>query len=113
MKRIVLKGNPLSTSHIYLSRGKMRFMKKEAKDRKEQYAWEAKGQYKGQPIQKDITVDIVLYFGDKRKRDIDNFNKLWMDSLEGIVYEDDKQIQELHTIKSYDKQDPRIEVFIN
>lgn len=67
-----------------------------------------------QPIIEDeLEVAVTLYFGDKRKRDIDNFNKLWMDALEGVVYVNDSQIRQLTLTKDYDKKNPRIEVIIN
>jgi Holliday junction resolvase RusA-like endonuclease len=60
----------------------------------------------------DISVSITLYFGTKRRADLDNFNKLSLDALSGIVYEDDSQIAELHLKRAYDKARPRIEVDI-
>ena len=113
MQKIILTGNPISTSHIYLSQGKRRFMTKKAKDRKKQYQLEAKSQWKKNPLTTDTFIDIILYFGDKRKRDWDNFHKLSMDSLEGIVLQDDAQIQEATVHKEYDKENPRIEIFIH
>lgn len=88
-------------------------MTKKAKDRKKQYQLEAKSQWKKNPLTTDTFIDIILYFGDKRKRDWDNFHKLSMDSLEGIVLQDDAQIQEATVHKEYDKENPRIEIFIH
>ncbi len=52
---------------------------------KEQYYWEASAQWKGKPLEGDAEIDIALYFGTKRKTDWDNFHKLSMDALTGIV----------------------------
>jgi Holliday junction resolvase RusA-like endonuclease len=52
------------------------------------------------------------YFGTKRRADIDNFNKLSLDALTGIAYDDDSQVAELHLYRAYDKNRPRIEVQI-
>lgn len=112
MKNIVLTGNPLSTQHIYLQRGKMRFMKKEARERKEQYQWEAKQQWRWKPLTGSIRIEIELYFGDRRKRDWDNFHKLTVDSLTGIVWEDDCQIREATVRLYYDKTSPRAVVYL-
>lgn len=111
---ITLQGNPKSTQHIYKisSRGKYAtmYMTAEGKTLKETYKWEMMAQYKGKP---DITeVEIGLYFGDRRKRDIDNFNKLILDAGTGILWEDDSQITKLTITKHYCKENPRIELII-
>lgn len=77
---------------------------------KESYQWEAKAQWRKKPFEGDIAVDIILYFGTKRRSDLDNFNKLSLDALTGIVYHDDSQICELRITRGYDKQNPRIEI---
>ena len=61
-------------------------------------------------LQGDVTLSITLFFGTKRRAHLDNFNKLSLDALTGIVYEDDSQIVELHLARSYDKARPRIEI---
>ena len=85
-------------------------MTQKGKDLKESYYYEAKNQWKKKPLTGKVTVNIILYFGDKRKHDIDNYNKILLDSLSGIVWEDDEQIQELNILKRHDKQNPRIEI---
>jgi len=114
--KIILTGSPLSTQHIYRSacRGKFptRYMTKQGKDLKEQYQLEAKNQYKGKVLSGDVEMELVLFFKDKRRRDVDNYNKLVLDALEGIVFEDDKQVQKLTIIKDYSKENPRIELEI-
>jgi Holliday junction resolvase RusA-like endonuclease len=117
MQKIILKGEPKSTSHIYAYHCKFGFpqgyMNKAGKDLKEDYKWQVKSQYRGKPILGDIKLEVDLYFGTKRRQDIDNFHKLVYDALSGLVYEDDSQIQEVTTRKFYDKNDPRIEVVIH
>ena len=87
-------------------------MTPEGKALKEQYQWEAKSQWKGKPLEGDIEVSITLYFGTKRRADLDNFNKLSLDALTGIAYLDDSQISELHLKRAYDKIKPRIEIVL-
>ena len=87
-------------------------MTAEGKKLKEQYQWEAKAQWSGKPLAGDVEISIALYFGTKRKSDWDNFHKLSMDAMTGIVYEDDSQIVEANVIKSYSKENPRIEIEI-
>ena len=114
MKRITLTGEPKSTQHIYRNtcRGgfSTTYMTAEGKALKEAYQWEAKSQWKQPILTGDISVSITLFFGTKRRADLDNFNKLSLDALTGIVYEDDSQIAELHLKRAYDKARPRIEV---
>ena len=63
-------------------------------------------------ISKDVSVFISMYFWDKRKRDRDNYHKIAMDSLSGIVIDDDEQIQKSTVLKWYDKDNPRYEITI-
>ena len=114
---ITLLGNPLSTQHIYKITcsggfGRM-YMSAVGKDRKEEYQWSAKRQWKGDPVFHPLSIEVKLYFGDKRKRDIDNYGKILWDSLTGIVYGDDNQIRKVSTELFYDKENPRIELEIN
>lgn len=114
---LILKGNPQSTQHIYkmTCRGKFAtmYMSKEGKDLKESYQWQLKSQYKKKPLTGEIDLRVELFFGDDRKRDIDNYNKILLDSMSGIIFEDDSQIQSLLIIKNKDKRNPRIEIQVN
>lgn len=114
--KIILKGSPLSTQHLYkytCAKGfPHMYMSKEGTARKEQYQWEAKSQWKGDIIYKSVEINVKLYFKDKTKRDIDNFNKILFDSLTGIVWFDDTQVKKMTIEKDYDKKDPRIEIEI-
>lgn len=114
--KIFFKGQPLSTQHIYRSvcRGSfpVRYMTKEGKELKEQYQLEARKQYKGKVMLADYDMEIILFFKDKRRRDVDNYNKLVLDALEGVVYEDDKQVKRLTVEKRISVEDPRIEIKI-
>ena len=114
--KITLKGNPKSTQHIYRSTCKggfhRRYMIPEGVDIKEFYQLSAKQQWKRKPMLCPCKVEVRLYFETKRKVDLDNFNKLWADSLEGVVYANDNQIAELNITKFYCKENPRIELEI-
>ena len=88
-------------------------MKKEAKELKASYERQARKQYDCELLTGELTISIELYFWDKRKRDWDNWHKLSMDSLTGIVWEDDSQIKTAHVyIRPIDKESPRIELTI-
>ena len=116
--KIILKGNPLSTQHCYkhvCRNGKFPsvYMDARCKTMKEDYMWQAKTQWKRKPLTEELSVGIKLYFGDKRKRDWDNYNKLFLDALEGIVYVNDNQIKKALVEVFYDKENPHIEIIIN
>jgi Holliday junction resolvase RusA-like endonuclease len=83
-------------------------MKKRPRQQKDSYIAQASEQYKWTILLCDIVIEANIYYGDKRIRDIDNYNKLWMDALSGILYKDDKQIIGLMLYKHYDKENPRI-----
>lgn len=77
---------------------------------KESYSWQAKSQYRYKPTTDPVILEALLFFGTKRRQDIDNYNKILLDSLTGILWEDDSQIVELHLVKGYDKTDPRVQI---
>jgi len=54
----------------------------------------------------DMRVRVAVYRA-RRAGDLDNFAKAITDSMNRIVYEDDRQIRELHTLLFDDKDDPR------
>ena len=108
--RIVLKGKPKSTQWIYAQSGRIRFMKKEAKELKEDYSWQARQQYKGKPLEGTLEVYITVFYYTKRRIDWDNWHKLSMDALTGIVWVDDSQIRKATVVLDYDKLSPRIEI---
>lgn len=116
MTVITLTGEPKSTQHIYkfrcAGRIPMMYMDKDGKTVKESYQWQAKSQWKNKPIKEPLKVKIELFFANKRNHDIDNYNKILLDSLTGIVWEDDGQIQSMTVSKWLDKDNPRIEITI-
>jgi len=112
LQKIILLGNPLSTNHIYKRHGNFIYLSKEGKNLKESYMWQIKSQYRGEPLTGSVKLTVELYFGDKRIRDIDNYNKLLLDACSGLLFIDDKQITELTIKKFYDKENPRIEILL-
>jgi len=111
MKSITLKGSPISTNSCYFHfKPGVRILVAKAKALKEDYMWQAKSQWKGKPIVEDLELKIKLFFNRKGKHDWDNFHKLSMDALTGIVWADDSQIQKATVEKFYDKENPRIEI---
>jgi crossover junction endodeoxyribonuclease RusA len=114
--KIVLSGTPKSTNHLYKSHCRFGhptvYMTADGKTLKESYQWQAKSQWGGKPTKKAVEVFIELYFDSNRKHDIDNYGKILLDSLTGIVWNDDNQIWKMMVCKMIDKNNPRIEIDI-
>ena len=51
----------------------------------------------------DVSFSMTVFFGDKRKRDLQNCFASVCDALEGIVYDDDSQIKFVSGSKEYVK----------
>lgn len=113
---VILEGRPKSTGTLYryACRGKhpCMYMTSSGKALKEDYQWQAKSQWKRKIIENPLIISVRLYFEDNRKADWDNFHKVSMDALTGIVWNDDSQIMEATVSKYYDKARPRIEIDI-
>jgi crossover junction endodeoxyribonuclease RusA len=63
-----------------------------------------------EPLEGDLAVDITVYRPAKRG-DLDNLLKITLDSLNKLLWKDDKQITVIHAVRLDDKHHPRIEVF--
>ena len=113
---IILSGQPVSTSHIYAYHCKFGYpsgyMNAKGKDIKKQYQDEMWKQRNGRMLDSLIVLEVRMYFKTKGKHDIDNFSKLILDAGNGILWEDDGQIQKLILEKYYDKENPRVELII-
>lgn len=110
---ITLKPAPLSTNHIYKIAGRpfpRMYMTKEGVTLKESYQHQAKAQWRKPPMKGALSMVAIIYYGDRRKRDWDNGNKVLFDALSGIVYDDDSQIEQMTVVKRYDKLSPRVEI---
>lgn len=104
MRELVIKTPPVSTNHMYRGR---RFLTKDGKASKSTMALEIAVQGKFALTEDDIALNVLFYFPDNRRRDIDGYLKALLDVMTGIVYKDDSQINELHIFKEVDKENPR------
>ena len=115
---VTLLGEIPSTNRIYryscvggFLRG---YMSSEGRARKDEYSWQFKAKRpKGWKTDERYEVSIQLYFKNKRPHDIDNYNKVILDSAIGIIWDDDKQIQKLTITKAIDRDNPRAFIVIN
>lgn len=86
---------PPSVNHYWKQAGKRRFLSHAAKHFREAVcaAWVDAGNQKlgGVPVR----VEIEVTPPDRRRRDLDNTLKAILDSMQGLVYQDDSQVVEL------------------
>ncbi len=54
----------------------------------------------------------LRWFQGRRSGDLDDRIKVVLDALQGIAYQNDRQIIELHAFRDYDSQHPRLEITI-
>jgi len=80
---------------------------------KSQIGWVARQHFKGSPISGPVAVNVKLYLSGGNQGDIDNYFKSVTDSLNQIVYDDDRQIKAMIARKiECEKEDQRVEVEI-
>jgi Holliday junction resolvase RusA-like endonuclease len=61
------------------------------------------------PVAYDVELDIVWYRA-RRNGDIDSILKCLLDALETIIYVNDSQVVKISIYKTYDKENPRLEL---
>lgn len=62
-------------------------------------------------INGSVALELHLYRPQKRG-DLDNRLKVLIDSLQGVCYENDSQVVEIHAFLNDDKRNPRVEVTV-
>ena len=109
---MILKTKPIPINQKYgVINGRM-LLQKKYRDTKEAIAWEMASQWHEDPSSEELCLNVIIYLGTKRKTDIDAYLKILFDAGEGIIYENDNQITELHVFKEYDKKNPRVEITV-
>lgn len=81
----------------------------EARAYKEHCGWLLKAAGITEPTSGEVRLRVCLYRPAKRG-DLDNFLKILIDSLNGILYVDDAQVVEIHALRFEDKNNPRVEI---
>ncbi len=113
MASLTLFPEPPSVNHLYRAHGHVVYMTAEGKALKQAYQHQVKSQWKGRCYEQEkLGVRFIIYFPTKRRRDLDNCLKVLQDSLTGLVYADDSQIDELTIVRAYDEKNPRTEIEI-
>lgn len=112
MKTITLTTKPIPLNSLYRSINGRQIISKLGRATKTALEWEVRSQWRSKPLEGNVAINLLLYFGDRRKRDIDAYLKVLLDSMNGVVYGDDSQINELHVYKDVDTDNPRVEIVI-
>lgn len=97
---------PPSTNHLYRRTSRGVSMLESVRQAKDAIAWEARSQFRRDPLHGPLAVTLDLYWPDRRKHDVDNV-KAMLDALNDVVWQDDGQIVDLHIRKHFDNEDPR------
>lgn len=63
------------------------------------------------PVDGPLSVTVTAYRPQKRG-DLDNVLKAAFDALNGVAWDDDSQVVELHALRLDDKHNPRLEVSV-
>jgi len=58
-----------------------------------------------------VAVNMTVYRA-RKSGDLDNFMKVMFDALQGVLYENDSQIVEIHAWREDDKENPRVELLV-
>lgn len=64
------------------------------------------------PIKNLVTVNFTV-FRPSMRGDLDNYNKVMFDALQGLAYVNDNQIVEIHSYREDDKYNPRVEFLVH
>lgn len=89
---------PLSVNAAYRTWQGRILISKKGRDFKKEIA-KALECYNNHKIMGNIKMSIEYFFKDKRCRDIDNYQKVLIDCMKDILFEDDKMIDELYLKK--------------
>jgi len=112
MKTLTLYTKPVVQNKKHtVARGRM-ILSKEYREAKQALQWEVAAQWKGETMTEDgIAVNILIYYKG-RKPDIDAYEKILLDCMEGVTYKNDGLVDEKHTFRIKVEENPRVEIQI-
>jgi len=98
MERIVaftVPGRPRGKERPRMGRNGKFYTPRTTREYEETVAWFAKTAYKEEPTKDPVRLDLTIR-SSKSRADISNILKSIEDGMNGIIYVDDKQIEEIH-----------------
>lgn len=118
MKRLVLPLPPsVNHSHVNVRHGRrlMRIRSEATKRFMAEAGWLARkwameSGWKVPEAGKKVILRMWMFWPDKRRRDQDNAIKLIQDALNGILWDDDRQVLPRVMDFSVDRENPRVEI---
>lgn len=111
--KVIITGKPISKDNQKRGVGKYGqfFTRPEYRIYEETARLQAVAQLIGKKILKnEVEVEMIFYFPNKIRCDLFNVPKSVCDALNGVLWEDDKQIIAGHLFVRYDKKNPRVEI---
>ena len=105
-------GRPRTWQRTNDVRGR-RVTDKAQREAKRQIAWLAlAARPKGWPMGAEYEVITLGVWPDRRYGDVDRLSSLVMDALEGVAYEQDRQVAAQTSARALDRDNPRTEVIV-
>lgn len=99
--KLIIQGRPIPAVRMTQ---KSKFVNQQAKRYlayKDQIGWEAKAARIERLQDYNVHVDIKCYFCGGKECDVDNLAKSMLDGLNGIAYDDDRQVQKITVQKFF------------
>lgn len=78
----------------------------------ERVGYAARYEYKLPPYRGAVVVRLEFWMKNHRRVDLDNLSKAILDALNGVVWKDDTQVEQLNLYKFVDSDDPRVTVHV-
>src|SRR5690606_12586144 len=113
--RFAILGVPPSVNHQYVLTRRGPALTREAKQYAETvhwYAWEAAKRqgWRCTPRGQQVIVRLWYYWPDRRRRDAHNAHKVLLHAMQGVVYEDDRDVLPRVMAAEMDRANPRVEI---
>lgn len=94
MNQIYLATKVPSVNHYWKGSGRHRYVSPQGRTFKQRVAWQAK-RNNFQLLEGDVEVVIEWFKKGRQRGDLDNIFKVILDSLNGVGYQDDKQVKSI------------------
>jgi len=109
--RLIVLGNPIPKGRPRIV-GRHAYTPRRTKDYETLVRDLAGLEWKREPSRARLAMTLKFWRENRRLCDLDNLVKSALDSLNGIVFEDDSQIDVLFAARAIDRDNPRVEILI-